>query len=262
MVARPNVGLKETLRLLLKNIDKMSVILPSVMLLFFSISLILDLHQIPNFIPYNSSSDKLSIYSIDLSRDYLEKISLGLMTSLFSAWLVKYIIEKNASNRNRRNGLVKAYRGIYSLIAIVIEAAFHMFILGGMSPTNNPYFEQIRGIHYSHGMIDPVLSRRIPPHNSTHDMIHCVNIISAVLNSDNPIIIENWPRRYSHFKQYIEGYLDRGQKELIEDSLSEAIRLNNDTAIIATIYHFSAITEKNPFWQMGSFYNRTISQIY
>jgi hypothetical protein len=156
MTLRAKVGLKEKLWLHFKEVDIMSIILPIAMLFFFFMSLLFDLRHIPYFIPYNSSSDKLSIYFIDLSRDYLEKISLGLMTSFFSAWLVKYVIDKNALRKDKKRKLIRAYRGVYSQIAIVVEAATHQFLLGGMNPDNNPYYEQLRSIHYSHGMIDPV----------------------------------------------------------------------------------------------------------
>jgi hypothetical protein len=208
------------------------------------LSLIFDLRQIPYFIPYDSSSDKLSIYFIDLSRDYLEKISLGLMTSFFSAWLVKYVIDKNALRKDKKRKLLRAYRGVYSQIAIVVEAATHNFLLGGMNPADSPYLEQFRSIHYSHEMIDPVLSRRIPPHNSTDDMVKCVNDIGAKLNSRDPILTKNWQDYYKKFKQYIDGMMGHDKKEIINGSIYEIITLDNDKAVVASVYHFDAMTNK------------------
>ena len=97
---RPKVDPLQEIRLYCKNIDIMAIILPLSILVFLMVSyFITNSRHIPNFIPYNSSSDELSFYTIGLPRDYLERVFLGLTTSFFSAWLVKYIIESSASRR-------------------------------------------------------------------------------------------------------------------------------------------------------------------
>jgi hypothetical protein len=165
------------------------------------------------------------------------------MTSFFSAWLVKYIIETSATRRARKSRLVRAYRGVYSLVAIIIEAAIVQFIYATQGTVNDPvYFERLRSIHYSHEMIDPVLSRRIPPHDSTDDMADCVNDISAKLHSNDPNLTKIWPNFYVGFKQQIKGYLERDKKEIIEGAISDAISLG-DKRTIGAIHNFDIFTE-------------------
>ena len=217
--------------------------MPIATILLLYLSFVFNSHNIPQFIPYNTSSDELSIYSFKISVDYLERIILGLMTTCFGAFLVKYIIQANASRRERRSKLIKAYRGVYSLIAIVIEAAIYIFLLNGKNRSDNPYFKQLRSIHYSHEMIDPVLSRRIPPHNSTKDMIESVNYISDKLLSNDPILTKTWPPIFQYFKQEIKGQMGQEKKEIIVGSISEAINLDNNKRVVAAIDHFSAVTE-------------------
>jgi hypothetical protein len=246
MVTRPKIGFKQKIQQLwyhLKNADKMSILLPIAIILLLYLSFIFNSRHIPQFVPYNSSLDELSIYSINLSRDYLERITLGLMTTCFGAYMVNYIIKANDAKKERRNRIIKAYRGVYSLVAIVIEAAIHQFLLNGMNPSDNPYFTQLRSIHYSHEMIDPVLSHRIPPHNSTDDMADIVNVISDKLLSNDPVLTKTWHLYYQNFKQEIMGQMGQEKKEIIDSSIYEAINLYDNKGIVGVINHFSTMTK-------------------
>ena len=130
-----------------------------------------------------------------------------------------------------------AYRGVYSLIAIIIEAATDQFLYATQGTMNDPaYFERLRSIHYSLEMIDPVLSRRIPPHDSTNDMADCVNDISTKLNSNDPNLTKIWPNFYRSFKGQIKGRIGRGKKEIIDGAIYEALRLSDKRTIAEYSY--------------------------
>jgi hypothetical protein len=62
---RPKVDPMKEIWLYCRNIDPMAIILPLCVVVFFIMSLVTNSRHIPHFIPYNSSSDDLSIYNID-----------------------------------------------------------------------------------------------------------------------------------------------------------------------------------------------------
>jgi hypothetical protein len=229
MVIRIEISLKDQVRQSLRKVDWIRYILPVLTLSFLTISILIELYITP--------SDKI-YKGINISWDFLQRIALGLMTTSMSAWIVKYIVDKNIKDIESKSKQVEIFRDIYSQLAALIGKSYIQFVFEGdrIGHLDSNKFNPLMSVEESARRINqnlPIFGHELLYlHDSTKEMVECVDIIKSVLDSaSGGPLVDKKLNLYGNLFYEIFGKL---QGELLPIALS----LTKDANIINAINSF------------------------